>query len=479
MDTITILLFGVLLWFLMELIKWPGFFDRRMGKFIKAVALILVLCMLPLNTIITVSRYNFRKKPNIILISIETLRADHLSSYGYEKRTAPNIDNFANNSLFFENAYSQWPVTVPALNSIMTGTMLSNEKQRDIRSFFCNATYLAEILADNGYSTAGFTDHIIVGKERGFVNAWYVVQKGFDTFMNIGNDSSTVNSDILTRMITNWLQRNYKNKFFLWVHYFDPHHDFVPLPEYEGLFGFSEEDCGRIHNPMEMHEIVDIQETLTDKEIECVMSLYDSEIFYVDNNLGGLFDKLTGLNLWENTVVIITSDHGEEFMERERIGHGTTIYNETIRVPLMIRIPGRQPAKIKGNIATMDLFNIICDLTSNKEVEFNDKDVISRSNPSGREKKANLNDFAIISGDYKFIYNPETGSEELFNLRSDVAEKNNLLTDTEYKAKKVELKGKLLSWISENDVEVEPISEDTLENERRLRERLRSLGYIK
>lgn len=297
--------------------------------------------------------------------------------------------------------------------------------------------------------------------------------------MNIGKDGKSVTSHILTKITTNWLDRNYKNKFFLWVHYFDPHADFVPLPEYEGLFGFSEKNCGRIYNPRNIHEIIDIQENLTNREIDCLMGLYDSEIFYVDEQIGKLFAKITDLNLWEDTVVIITSDHGEEFMEKGKIGHGTTIYNETIRVPLMIKIPGRQPAKIKNNTATMDIFNVVCNLVSNKEVVFKNEDVISRSSPAGRKTKADLNDYAIISGDYKFIYNPDTRSEELYNMQNDVAEKNNLLTDPAFKTKKIELKQKLLSWISENNVKVQAPSRDTLENEERLKRRLKSLGYVK
>ncbi len=191
-----------------------------------------------------------------------------------------------------------------------------------------------------------------------------------------------------------------------------------------------------------------------------------------------LLDKITSLDLWDNTVVIITSDHGEEFMERERIGHGTTIYNETIRVPLMIRIPGKPPAKIYKNTATMDIFNIICDLTSNKEMILSDDDVISRSSPEGRRFKKDLNDYAIISGDDKFIYNPTTKREELFHLKNDVAEKNNLLTDFEFKAKKVELKRKLSYWISQNEEKIQEYQKEDLKQEEELNKKLKSLGYI-
>ena len=272
-----------------------------------------------------------------------------MGCYGYKQNTSPNIDEFAKNSLFFENAYSQWPITVPALNSIMTGSVISNENIKEITSHYSNTTYLAEILYNKGYHTAGYTDHNALGiKRKGFNKGWYVIQKGFETFRNFGRTRNDVTSHILTEKVMKWLEGGHKNEFFLWVHYFDPHHSYVPLPEYETLFGFSEKkECGRIYNPMDIQEIRKIEESLTKKEIECLKCLYNSEIFYTDMHIGKILDKIKDLKLLENTIIIITADHGEEFKERGRIGHGTNINNEVIRVPLMIKIPGQTPAKIK------------------------------------------------------------------------------------------------------------------------------------
>ena len=181
--------------------------------------------------------------PNVILISIDTLRADHLGCYGYEKKTCPKIDDFARNSVFFENAYSPWPNTVPALKSIMTGSLISNERTEDVISHYSKTTYLAEILSEKRYYTAGFTDHHALGSKN---KRWYVVQKGFDTFENFGKGRKDVTSHILTEKVTKWLEKYHKDKFFLWVHYFDPHFNFCPPPKYEKLFGFSEKiQCDR------------------------------------------------------------------------------------------------------------------------------------------------------------------------------------------------------------------------------------------
>ncbi len=258
-DSMTILLFAVLLWCTVAIIKWEKLFGFKRRKLFCTVAFVIILCMLFLNTVIAVKDYNLRKGPNIILISIDTLRADHLSCYGYEKKTTPNIDKFANDSIFFENAYSQWPTTVPAINSIMTGCLPSNETGKDLRSYFCEKTYLAEILNNRMYSTAAFTDHSVlgthIGKKWGKSNSWHIIRKGFKTFLNLGKGVWDVTSHILTKKTIDWLENNYKSKFFLWVHYFDPHKNYIPLPEYEALFGYSKNDCGRIYNPIGIPEV--------------------------------------------------------------------------------------------------------------------------------------------------------------------------------------------------------------------------------
>jgi len=477
---VVILLFTVGLWFFLTRIRWGELYSfKRRGR-IRKTALILLLCLLGLNLGVRLGiKLYAHGRPNVILISIDTLRADHLGCYGYERNTSPNIDEFAKESLFFENAYSPWPITAPALNSMMTGCLISNERGDDITSYYCNTTYLAEILAKLGYYTAGFTDHKVLGSKTRGANEWYVIRRGFNTFRNFGKGRKGVTSHVLTRNAIKWLSKNHKNSFFLWVHYFDPHHNYNPLPEYEGLFGFTEKDCGRIYNPMDILEVWEIEESLTEEEIECLMCLYDSEIFYTDGQIGRLLDKIKELKLWEDSVIIITADHGEEFKERERVDHGTSVYNEVIRVPLMVKIPGQVPVRIRGNIGTQEVFNIVCRLVSNKETELNDADIISRTHPSGRKKKAKLNDFAIISGDYKYICNPETGNEEFYCLREDAAEKNNLLADSAYEGKKLELKQKLASWLRENKVNVGTPSKESLENKEELNRQLRGLGYVR
>ena len=191
--------------------------------------------------------------------------------------------------------------------------------------------------------------------------------------------------------------------------------------------------------------------------------------------------KTTGKHgvIERNTIIIITADHGEEFKERTRIGHERTVYNELIRVPLMIKIPNQGPAKIKANIGTQEIFNVLSKLDSNKGVEFSGGDIISRTYHYYKGGKTESNDFTIISENYKYIYNPTTGKEEFYNLQKDIGEKNNLIRNSAYEGKKQELKQKLISWINKNNIKAQEPSKEALKSEEELNKRLRSLGYVR
>ncbi len=421
---------------------------------------------------------------NIILITVDTLRADHLGCYGYEKNTSPHIDAFAQDSIVFENAYSQGPSTVPALRAMMTGRVISNEDKNDIVSYYHDATFLAEVLSKKGYLTAGFTDHRGLGgtNEKGVFRARPRLgfHKGFDSFKNFGKGRTGVTSHILTESALSWLSGNHEDKFFLWIHYFDPHFNYSPLPDYEGLFGFSVGDRRRIFNGIDIKEIRKIENDLSQKEVDALLSLYDSEIFYTDEHIGKVLHKVKDLGLQSSTVIVISADHGEEFKERTRIGHQRTVYNELIHVPLIIKMPNQAPRRIKENIATRKLFDILSNVDSDEATEFSDDDVISRTyHHRGKQAEAEPDDFTIVSRNYNYVYNPGTGNEELYDLDHDLAEKNNLVDKSSYGPKRSELKAKLMVWISKNSVKSRAPSKEALQDEKELNKRLRSLGYVR
>lgn len=416
---------------------------------------------------------------NILLITVDTIRADHLPCYGYEKNATPSICALSEKAVRFENAYSQAPSTMPALRAIMSGGLVSNEDKKDIIAYYENRPFLAQILKKKGYVTAGFSDHRGIGRDNkdASFNTYHgkSVIKGFDHFRNYGQGRGKVTSHILTQGVLDWMDKNHDKKFFLWAHYFDPHFNYNPLPEYENQFGFRDIDGGRIHNGIDTKEIRKIESSLTKNEVDSIVSLYDAELFYTDFHFGKVLKRIDELKLGDRTVIFIVGDHGEEFMERTRIGHERTLYNELIHVPLIVKLPhSDSPRSVKDSIATKDIFNLVLNMVSERDVPLQ-KDVISRTNHYYKKGRSKPNDFCLISGPFKYVYNPHTGKEAFFDLKDDPGEVKNRLDHPEKK----NLEKKLKEWIEASHVksgkpskEMEKISEET-------DEKLRSLGYAR
>ena len=361
---------------------------------------------------------------NIVLITVDTLRADHLGCYGYQKGTSPNIDRFAEESILFEKAYSPAPVTVPALRAMMTGRLVSNEDKEDLVSYYNQTPFLAQILREKGYRTAGFTDHHGLGgsDRKGELGASHThsLHKGFDTFENLGKSRKEITSDELSERALEWMGQNHGARFFLWIHYFDPHYNFRASSEHEGLFGFSTVSSGRIYNGIDIMDIRKIVHSLSPSEIKSIIALYDSEIFFTDKHIGKVLDRVKVLGLDRSTVIVVAADHGEEFKERTRIGHERTIYNELIHVPLIVKIPGEKPRRIRSTVTTTRIFDFLSGPGAPSiESLKNGGPAVSRTFHYYKDDRVEPNDFAIISGSYKYVLNPGTRKEELYNVSND------------------------------------------------------------
>jgi len=209
--------------------------------------------------------------------------------------------------------------------------------------------------------------------------------------------------------------------------------------------------------------------------VDCIVSLYDAELFYTDKYIGKLLTELEALGLGDKTAIFITGDHGEEFKERTRIGHERTLYNELIHVPFMVKLPKFDtPLRIGENIATKYIFNLVLNMVSEKKIPI-EKDVFSRTNHFYKKGRTKPNDFSIISGRFKYIYNPGTGMEAFFDLKDAPWEKKNGLDHP----KKKGLEKKLKHWIDEFRVSTGKPSKAMNKINKETEERMRSLGYVR
>jgi len=282
------------------------------------------------------------KRPNVLFVSIDTLRADHLGFDGWPRPTSPNLDALAAKSVVFENAQSSSSWTLPSLASLMTSMQASAHACDQIASRL-DPSYstCAEILRDSGYDTAFVASHV-------FLSAGYGLQAGFthvDT--RILQDETAITSPAVTDWGLSWLENKAAADdgvpWFLWLHYFDPH---APYLVHEGIserFG-TESDLDR----------------------------YDGEIAFTDQHLGRLFEAFERLGFAEDTILVIVADHGEEFGEHGVQGHGYDLHEEVVRVPLVVRAPGIAPRRVREVVPTVDVMPTLlelCGAHARREIE--------------------------------------------------------------------------------------------------------------
>ena len=311
---------------------------------------------------------------NVLLISLDTLRADHLSCYGYKRATSPRIDQVAQEGVRFENfvAASNW--TVPSHMSIFTSLYPSwHGVENGSRSLGKGVPTLAQVLAKQGYTTAAFVTGPTLSHRFGFQRGFQLYDDFTATLMcetNLFEDHPAdsrgimdVPTDrIITNLATLWLKQHGQEKFFLFLHYWDCHADYIPPAPYDRLFdpGYKGRENGRDITEREPQ----IESGIAPRDLAHLMALYDGEIAHTDDHVGQVLQLLRDMGLAKKTLLIIVSDHGEGFMEHGKVFHGNSLFEELIHVPLILRLPGVIPAgrRIKDNASQVDVMPTVLGL---------------------------------------------------------------------------------------------------------------------
>jgi arylsulfatase A-like enzyme len=284
--------------------------------------------------------------PNVILITISSLRADHVGSLGYHRDTTPHFDAFARAGVLFTHAFASSGWTMPAHGSLFTSLHPSEHGATHIsKSLKQDATTLAEVLKENGYCCAAFCGGPNLNREHGFA-------QGFDLYddysvplllesLQFGEGSATDINTCRTNGLINdaaiaWLTNNTQAPFFLFVHYYDNHWDYLPPPRFKELYdpNYKGPISGRgvAREPL-------FSNRPPDRDVEHLIALYDGEIRQTDEDLGDLLTALKGRGLCETSIIIILADHGEQFYEHGHTSHHG-VHDELIHVPLALSIPG-------------------------------------------------------------------------------------------------------------------------------------------
>lgn len=395
---------------------------------------------------------------NVMLITIDTLRADHVGCYGYPHDTTPNIDSWAEKGAIFTNATSTVPLTLPSHSSIMTGQYPFAHGVRDNGGFYLGDKWktLAEVLKGAGFNTGGFISAFVLDRRWG-------IAQGFDEYFDnfelskykmLSLDSVQRRGDETLSHALAWLDRNKSSRFFAWIHFYDPHTPYDPPEPFKSEFGR-----------------------------EGPYGLYDGEIAFSDNLIGRIHDYLVKNKLLDQTLVVLMSDHGESLGEHEESTHGFFIYDATTHIPLIIWKPGAEPQRIKEQVRSIDIYSTICDAVGVKP---------GQPGPStslmpfveGRTLPEKLLAYsesyypkfhygwselkALRTPEYKFIDAPE---RELYRLSQDSRERENIYPTDRKRAAVFEVTlGQLVKAHAEV-VGPRAVDSDSLE-------KLQALGYI-
>jgi arylsulfatase A-like enzyme/Tfp pilus assembly protein PilF len=351
---------------------------------------------------------------NVVIISIDTCRADYLGCYNPDRPLTPNIDKVAREGILFENVISPVPLTLPAHSSMMTGTIPPThgvQANGTFRLSPANLT-LAEILSANGFATGAVVSTFVLDSQFG-------LDQGFDTyhdeFETTGNKSSDAalhaerGGGETTRIAVDWLDRNKDSKFFLFLHYYDPHEEYEPPEPYASRYA---------DNP------------------------YAGEIAYTDELIGRFLDRLKALGLDESTLVIVTSDHGEMLGEHGEETHQFFIYQSAIRVPLIFRLPGgTAPVRVAEPAGLIDIVPTVCGLLGLKRpANVQGVDLSAAFEEGGAalsDRALYCESFvpttlganplrAVVERRYKFI---QTTRAELYDIIEDPGESVNLVLE--------------------------------------------------
>ncbi len=379
---------------------------------------------------------------NVIMILVDTLRYDHMGFAGYERNTSPNIDKLASESIVFEDTYATAPHTPRSIPCLFFGKYPSHMNWRGGQYNYPKVRPenlgVFEVLQEKGWKNYGFSSHFYFEEKRG-------MSQGFEMWDNEGAGTiAESNTDIaaprIYKKLVPKLEELAKNSktpdaqpFSMFIHLFEPHGKWI---------GHKEHDFGKADSPVQRH-----------------INNYDSEIAYVDTYIAKIIEKTKELGIYDDTIIILTSDHGEAFNEHKVLFHGTNLYNEVIKVPLIIRIPGWKPRRVKGPISLIDVAPTLLDLfeftipTDFEGISLRDAmlgeeevplhPVYSELLPYTNWKEHHK---SLIYGDKKLIKVFTSGTSEMFDLKQDPAEQKNIAREDKESFDK--LNTMLSDWIN-------------------------------
>ncbi len=441
-----------------------------------AIAVVCVLlggCSQPEPTLL--------ERPNILLITLDTTRADRLGAYGYAKDTSPNLDALAAESVFYTRAVATSSWTLPSHASLFTGKFTRSHgarydaegplrlldaidgrpswEQYRARGLARDEVTLAEILAEAGYDTGA-----VIGGP--WLKKVFGLGRGFTHYddSEIGNLAGR-QADSITRGASSWLETVGGRPFFLFLNYYDPH----------GPYAAPRDLVEKFLSPGTVMQ----RPPRTGEQLN---ALYDGEVAFMDRHIGVLLDRLKESGKYDRTWIIVTADHGELLGEHRASGHGNSLYQEELHIPMFMKYPAGEakPARSGERIQLVDIFPLICERLGLETPEGIqgmappgiDHPIVSEVYPL--EVMSQNGDWqALYDGEFKFVWN-SLGRHQLFNLEADPGETRNLVSLDP--GRRDDMAARLLDYLVGLPEPGEAVSGEELDEQ--TKQALESLGYV-
>jgi arylsulfatase A-like enzyme len=476
-----------------------GLARRTLGGARPAGAALLVLAGVNAAAAVLVDRAP-RPRLNVLLITIDALRADHLGVYGYARPTSPNIDRLAGQGVTFRRAVSQWPLTSPSFAALMSSTyghtngLIRNTAQR----MPDRPLMLAELLKAGGYSTWAAVGNVNLARVFNF-------DQGFDTYRELWREGDGRKTAGTTHEGLDLLkQASTERPFFLWLHFFDPHARYEPPKPFDGMFVGDRYFDGSWRVPLNARADADLGGISSkvslgsEDRVAYYVAQYDAEIRYVDQQVGILLQELEERGLAGNTLVVLTADHGESLGDHDYFfEHGRFPYDDCVHVPLIVRAPrfAKPGHTVRSPVQSIDIVPTLLDLAGlppDPQAEGKSlRPLLRGESPAGDRWAYAFTEsgFAldyqrsITSERYKLVYVPDAGNRrimtgreiELYDLAADPGETRNLIDERPEVT--AFLKRRLWRWMA-NGGPAAP-APAAVRVEAAAEEQLRSLGYIR
>jgi arylsulfatase A-like enzyme len=423
---------------------------------------------------------------NLIVVLVDTLRADRLGVYGYERDTSPNVDAFARESLLFTSSRSQAACTYPSVNSILTSrspTFFLGQPGQAL-GIPAGIPSIAEILRERGYRTVAVSGNPVVARTPNRKNPTGGFGRGFEVFHE---ECHWRPAACLNRVAREHLRKEGDDRpLFLYLQYIDPHDPYRPPAHHRRRFALSGSDKRFVRrgDPTPIAETIYSgarDRGVTPADLRHLSDLYDEEIAYFDSQFPDLLAAIREAGLLEDSIVVFTADHGEDFLEHGHIKHCRTVFDTSIRTPLILRVPGVEPRTIEAPVENLDIVPTLLDYVGIDAAGFRFEGrslrpvIESRAEGAPRHQFASQSRFRSASdGRFKLIHDLAEGTFQLYDVAADPKETADVLRRERRSFH--HLRERMTAWLART--EGEGAAGESLRKAEEAEAKLRALGYL-